>query len=483
MAISRVAAAALGTLLALHAASAAPGRHLDYAESYDRLVYAFVFGSNDTCRVIRRPSPPAFTLDDLLRRPPGPDYRGEASDKILAEFTFGRFGRPLHIVPMAGGDFLITFANRAPEGGKPAQDRIYHLKEKGYEERLEYAALPEETLPPWPVLARALEAPKAREHPPDPLSFAFVSIEPVPGRLLVARQSEGGNGLLDEFVCFGLNVPGREVELPRREELLRLLREDEPLFRAGAAWALGLGGDRTACPELREALGRTDLASARALLAGALVRCGDATARKSLRQILVEEKETGARRAAARALVTGKPERGDADALVGVLADGDGRTAELALLGLALLGREAWAAIDRGARAQKPEARAAAACALGWLDTREAEARLLHLVGDGDEAVQSAAAVALTSPPRTILPENLADFARALDAARLKKNKRAAHRLSVLARHAKLDHEKILKALVDLAPFHAEAIRSLAALTGQPLETPEACKEWWKARG
>ncbi len=472
----------LGLALALAGAEAAPGRHLDYAESYDRLVYAFVFGSTDTCRVIRRPSPPAFTLEDLLRRPPGPDYRGEASDKVLAEFSFGRFGRPLHIVPMASGDFMITFANRAPDGGKPEQDRVYHLKEKGYEERLDYAALPVDALPPWPTLERALEAPRGRGGPPDPLIYAFVSTEPVPGRLLVARQSEGGGGLLDEFVCFALDVPAREVAIPRREELLRLLKEEEPLFRAGAAWALGHEGDKAALPDLRDALGRTELGSARAMLAGALVRCGDGTARKSLRQILGEEKEPGARRAAARALVTTRLERADADVLAGALGDGDGRTAELALLGLALLGKEAYGAVERAARSQSPDLRAAATAALAWIDTREAEARLLHMVGDPEEAVQSAAAVALTSPPRTVLPENHAEFARALDAARLKKNKRAAHRLSVLARHARLDHEKILKALVDLAPFHAEAIRSLAALAGAQLETPEECKEWWKAR-
>jgi len=473
----------LGLCLALASADAAPGRHLDYAESHDRLVYAFVFGSTDICRVIRRPSAPAFTLDDLLRRPPGPDYRGEASDKILAEFSFGRFGRPLHIVPLASGDFMITFANRAPGGGKPEQDRVYYLKKNAYEERLDYAALPVETLPAWPTLGRALEAPKERVTPPDPLNYAFVSTEQVPGRLLVARQSEGTGGLLDEFVCFALNVPAREVEMPRREELLRLLKEAEPLFRAGAAWALGREGDKALLPDLRDALGRTELGSARAMLAEALVRCGDGAARKSLRQILGEEKEPGARRAAARALVTTRGDRGDAEVLAAALGDADGRTAELALLGLALLGKDAWSAVERASRSQSPDGRAAAAAALGWIDTREAEARLLHMVGDPEEAVQSAAAVALTSPPRSILPENHAEFARALDAARLKKNKRAAHRLSVLARHAKLDHEKILKALVDLAPFHAEAIRSLAALAGAKLETPEQCKEWWKSRG
>jgi len=50
------------------AAAAAPGRSLEYAESTDRLVYAFLFGSTDTCRVIRRREAPRFDFETALPR-------------------------------------------------------------------------------------------------------------------------------------------------------------------------------------------------------------------------------------------------------------------------------------------------------------------------------------------------------------------------------------------------------------------------------
>ena len=123
-------------------AGAAPGRHLRYAESGDRLVFAFVFGSKDTCRVIRRPDPPRFALRDLLRRGGGfgAGYKGVAGEKLLAEFSFGRGGRPVHIVPTNDGKHLLTFANRALEvdGSWPVQDRILLLDGSAYSENIEY---------------------------------------------------------------------------------------------------------------------------------------------------------------------------------------------------------------------------------------------------------------------------------------------------------------------------------------------------------
>ncbi|NJN14101.1 MAG: hypothetical protein HC813_00050, partial [Planctomycetes bacterium] len=146
-------------------------------------------------------------------------------------------------------------------------------------------------------------------------------------------------------------------------------------------------------------------------------------------------------------------------------------------------GALALSTLDRSARSSRAEARVAAAPVLGHLEEAGAELRLLRMVGDSEDAVQMAAAVALTSPPRAILEENLPEFARALDATRTRRNRKAAYRLSLLAAHAKIDHEKVLKALVDLAAFHEQAIASLAHLTGAPLENAEACRKWWKERG
>lgn len=72
----RVPRAAALVLLATFA-SAAPRRSLDYAESADRLVYAFLFGHQNTCRVIRRPAAPRLDFETLARRRYPPEWRGE----------------------------------------------------------------------------------------------------------------------------------------------------------------------------------------------------------------------------------------------------------------------------------------------------------------------------------------------------------------------------------------------------------------------
>ncbi|MCK6460077.1 MAG: hypothetical protein L6Q95_09310, partial [Planctomycetes bacterium] len=133
-------------LVLASAATAAPGRSIDYAESTDRLVYAFLFGHKDTCRVIRRPLPPRLDFPTLARRPPGADWKGEEGEVLLAEFVFGS-GRPLHLVPLNDGKLLVSFVNRSADGGWPKEDRVYDLAEKGYSETIDYGALPPEAPP------------------------------------------------------------------------------------------------------------------------------------------------------------------------------------------------------------------------------------------------------------------------------------------------------------------------------------------------
>lgn len=468
------------TVLALAGlAVAAPGRHIRYAESANRLVYAFVFGSRDTCRVIRRPAPPRGDL----RRRVGPDWRGAAGETIVAEFRFGSFGRPVHIVPTNDAKFVVAFANRAPDGAPPAQDRVHHLAEREYAPVLDYAKLPREMRPAWPELPRALPRKMHPKKPPaDVLSYAFVTEQDGDGRLLVARWTEGPDGPVGEIVCFAVALPGGEVTLPDDATLVRLAAHDEPLFRAGAAWALGRGGHAASTGPLRKVLARAQTGIEKAEAARALVRCGDGAARRILRALLGDEKDAGGRRAAVAAMLTLPPERGDADALADAIADPDPDTAGDARLALARLGAAGLPALVRASRSSQPARRAAAAAVLGRLDDAAAEKRLLTLVLDSDAAVQKAAAVALTSPPRAILPEHHADYARALDACRRSHAKRASYLLSVLAAQARIRHEKVLEALVGLAEFQDKAIWALARLTKQKLETAEDCKRWWKRR-
>ena len=62
---------------------------------------------------MRRPSPPRFKIENM--RGYGASYKGVAGEKLLAEFNFGRGGRPVHLVPTDEGKHLLTFANRAPK--------------------------------------------------------------------------------------------------------------------------------------------------------------------------------------------------------------------------------------------------------------------------------------------------------------------------------------------------------------------------------
>jgi len=472
----------LALLLAALPLLAAPGRHIRYAESSDRKVYAFVFGHKDTCRVIRRSTAPRFELDQFLRRPPGASYRGEPTDTLLKEFDFGRGGRPVHLIPTNDGQFLLAFANRAADGSAPESDRVIHLAEDGYTPRIDYSALPKETLPGWPDLKRALAKPKPVEPPGPPvaLSYAFAAREIDPGRVLVSRQSEDGRDRIAEMVCFVVVAREGEAKLPAPAECESLLEETEPLFRGGAAWALGHLGERDSVPHLQSALSRTHLGVARAAIGAAIVRCGGRGGRKTLRDLLDEA--PSARRAAARALALLPPDKGDADALAEAAADADAETAHYARLALARIGAGGVRALVRLSRSSRPAVRAAAAGVLGRIDDADAERRLLVLARDPEEEVQTAAAVALTRPPRAILPANHSGFARALDACGRFENGRAARRLAILAAHAKIHHEKVLEALVGLASFEPKAIWSLARLTRKELKTAEDCERWWRAR-
>ena len=60
---------------------------------------------------------------------------------------------------------------------------------------------------------------------------------------------------------------------------------------------------------------------------------------------------------------------------------------------------------------------------------------------------------------------------------------KAARRLCKLAAHAKLRHEKVLKALVDLAPREKWAVKALNKLLRKEFKGPEDCKRWWDGRG
>jgi len=474
---------ALCVLLAAGAA-AAPGRHLRYAESANRLVYAFVFGHNDTCRVIRRTEAPRFDFKDIARRPWDAAYRGEPGDRIVAEFGFGQKGRPVHIVPTNDARYVVAFANRALDGRRPRLDRVRTLgKGKKRPEPLDYSDLPRETVPAWPELTRVLptrrkEAPSAAAPAP---AYGFVTLQASAGRVIVARQSEGPGDLLQELICFVVDVESARISLPEEGELTRMLDHPEPLVRAGAAWALGHAGKGRFAPALKDALARTTLGVARAEIARAILRCGDPAGRRTLRALLSAERDVSARRGAALALAQA-PDRSDLDALADALVDPDGATANYVGLALVRLGTPGVEAVTRASRSSRSEMRAGAARALARLDDPEAEKRLLALARDGEAAVQTAAAVALTSPPRAICPENHGEFARALDACRMKRNGKAARRLSILAGHAKITHERVLKALVDLAASEPKAIWSLARITGEKLATHADCRAWWRTR-
>jgi len=416
----------------------------------------------------------------MLRGRFGAGYRGEVGDKVLSEFDFGRGGRPVHIIPTNDGKYLLAFSNRAPDGALPGSDRLWFLDKDRYKENLVYDRLPKESDLAWPALERALAPPRPGKTKAQTLSYGFLSKESSPGCMLVARQAEG-EGLLTELICFVVHIPEGGIELPETSELLILLARPEPLFRAGAAWALGAAGDKQHQGAIRDALAGTHDGAARAAIARALVRCGDRAGRKTLHALL-GEKDAGVRREAALALTRLAADPRDGDALAGALADGDPRTAELCGMALARLGKAGLAAAVKASRSASPRVRAAVAITLGRMGSADAERRLLALARDTDPVVQQAAAVALTNPPRAILADHHAEFARVLDACRRSRNAKASRRLCTLAAHAGIAHEKVLKALVDLAAIQPRAIWALRKLSGEELETAKDCKNWWKAR-
>ncbi|MHC4952387.1 MAG: HEAT repeat domain-containing protein [Planctomycetota bacterium] len=456
-----------------------PGRNIRYTESTDRLVYAFVFGHKDTCRVIRRTGPPPFKRGAAPRRRMGIEWKGLPGEKLLGEFSFGRRGRPLHVAVSNDGAFVVAFANRA-SALPPEEDSVW-IVAKSKSSQLQYdevlAGFPE---PAWPVHPRALAEPKPAPKVTETLSYAFLTREVAPGRILVARQSEDGSGGISEMTSFVVVAGAAEAKLPERAELIGLLGEEEPLFRAGAARHLGRARDKKAVPALKRALQRTEQPAARVALAAALVRCGDNSARKTLRVLLAPEH--GASRAAAYALASLPPDSRDADALGQALERLDERGALFASIALARLGGPGTRVIGKTVRSRKPETRVAAAVILGRMHDRRAEQLLLRMVGDTDESVRKAAAKSLTNPPRKILEQNYKDFAQALRAAGRTETKSAAHRLATLAMHAKIKDEAVLEALVELTTFHPRAAEALRRLTGLKLETSDDWKRWWAER-
>ncbi|HEX5138290.1 MAG TPA: hypothetical protein VFY93_15045 [Planctomycetota bacterium] len=458
-------------------AAAAPERNVRYAESADRLVYAFVFGHTDSCRVIRRPLAPRFDFATLARRPLDGTWKGEEGEVVISEFAFGS-GRPLHIVPTNDGKLLLAFVNRAADGGWPREDRVYDLLEKGYSETIDYAALPPEAPPRWPAPERVLPH-KEHDPPPPPAStYAFLAREVAPGRLIVARQSEGEGGIVTEMRAFAIDASARKASLPRREELLPLLDDPEELLAAGAAWALGIEGAREVAPKLKAA--KVASGPARAAVAQALARCGDDLGRRTLRALLAEA-DPATRRAAALALAELPPAASDADALAEAAADADPATAELAGIALARIGSGARNALLRLSRASKPERRAVAAKVLAHVAGTQEEERLLALVCDPE--VQTEAARALTRPPRAIAKENRAAFAKALLSCAKSGNEEAARRLSVLvAYQAHVDDDATMAALVDCTTVTPKAIWALNKLEGTNFVTADDCKRWWQER-
>jgi len=468
--------------LALVAVAAAlpPRRDIRYAESTDRLVYAFVFGHKDTCRVIRRTGPPPFERGRGPGRRMGIEWKGLPGEKVLGEFSFGRRGRPLHVVVSNDGKTVLAFANRAGPG-VPDDDAVWKVAGESKAERLDYdEALPEFDEPSWPVLSRALAEAKPVAPDKSNMSYAFVTEEVAPGRILVGRHSEDTAGNFAELTCFVVDLRKAEALPPSRAELIKLLNHDEPLFRAGAARLLGDDKDRKALADLKRALQRSMQAAARVTIAEAIVRCGDGSARKTLRVLLAPEH--GGSRAAARALALLPPDSRDADALADALGRLGDREALYAAMALARLGGPGVRALGSATRARKPETRVAAARILGHMDNRKAEEVLLRMVGDTDVSVRKAAAKALTSPPRAIFEANYKYFAKAIRAVLRTETKSAAHRMATLAMHAQIKDDAVLGALVDLTTFHPRAIAALRSLTGEKLETSDDWKRWWADR-
>ncbi len=461
---------------------AEPGRDIRFAESSDRRVLAFIFGHKDTCRVIRRRSAPPFSRDDMRNRGRyGASYRGEPGDKVITEFDFGR-GRPVHIVPSNGGRFLLAFSNRSPDGAPPTQDRLFNLADDDVSPRLDYRALPRAKQLSWPALKRALPRKKKTGPAPAPGSYAFVSRQDGAGPVLVARRTEWEDGH-GEIVCFSVSMPSGKVALPSPAVARRLLDDKEPLMRAGSAWVLGHAGKATAVVALRGALSQARDAGERAAVAWALVRCGEEAGRRTLHALLADPDDSGGVRAAAFALTQLGPQPTDGDALAEALVGAKGEAFELVGKALCRLGPAGSRALLKASRATDPNSRGAVATVLGKLDDLAAERRLLALVRDRNESVATAAVRALINPPRRILAEHHGDFARCLDHVRRLKFAKPSVWLCVLAAQSEIKHDKVLKALVGLAPQQDRAIWALRKLTGNnALETPKDCRTWWRDR-
>ncbi len=474
----------LALLLIALAVVAEPRRDTAYAESTDRLTYAFVFGSKDTCRVMRRTGKPPFARGGRPARRLGIEWKGLPGEKLLGEFSFGRRGRPVHVALSNNGAFVVAFANRA-DAGLPREDSIWTVgsvagRNGAGNDTLAYDGLPTPPVPAWPKLTRQLAEPKPEPKDKSSWNYAFVTREVASGRMLVARHSDNADGAISEMTCFVVELDNADAKLPKTAELIGLLTDDEPLFRAGAAVQLGLKKDRGALPALKRALQQTKQQAGRVAIAVALVRCGDASGRKVLRASLPPER--GASQAAARALATLPPEARDADTLVATIGQLDERASRHIGMAIARIGKPAVRALTVASRSKDPAKRTAVAVILGRMDDRGAEHLLLKLVGDRDVLVRTAAARALTNPPRAIDPKNYRDFARALDATGRTETKSAALRLATLAMHAQIKDDAVLKALVDLTTYHPRAIKALQRLTGDKLITSDDWKRWWAAR-
>jgi HEAT repeat protein len=425
--------------------------------------------------VIRRGSAPLVPVEAFLRHPPDDGYRGEKGDKVIAELNFAR--RPVHIVPSDSGRFLLAFSNRSPDGTPPTEDALLFLEEEGRREKLDYAALPQEPLPEPPPLRRELPAQPPAPPAPRAADYAFLAEETAGGRFLVARQTEAEGGLRHEMVLFVVEIPSARVSLPERAECETLLQHGEELFVAAAAWALAAKGEKAAVPAIRAGLQRLLTPGARARAAQSLVALGDEGARKTLRALLKE-----APAEASLALLRLPPEKGDAEALAMALAEADAEKARLLGLCLVRIGPSSLNVLQRLLQSTKPEIRAAAAPVLARFEDEEAESRLLKLARDPDPLVQTAAATALTRPPRAPFPANHEALGQALDAARKAENRKAALRLALLAAQAEIRHDAVLKALVELTVLEPKAIWALQRLTGKPFQTPDDWKSWWKSR-
>ena len=468
-------------------ASAAPGRHIDYAESPDRLVFAFVYGSQDHCKVVRRRVRPRIELEQILQRPPRAAYRLAPDEKLVAHFSFGGRGRPVHIVPSNDARYLVAFANRAPRGAKPAQDAVWHLREKNYAPRVEYAFDVESAVKEYPKLSRALRPAKDKPLPRvDAANYAFLS-RIRDDLMLVARRSENRDGFVGEIVGFSINLKTQVADVALATDALAWLLDPEPLWRAAGAWALARRPDEKHAGALRTALGSTRDPVARAHIAGALLACGDGNGRKALSSLL-SDADPNARRVAAFALLRAGARTSDVDALAACVARSataeKGSAAavagEIAQRALAHAGASGVRALIKASRSDDPTVRARLARALGRVDGADAERRLLALGRDDDDSVLRAVAIALTAPPRRLLAEHAASFARVIDNARKRKHEVAGRRLAVLAAHAKLQHKRVLAALVALATVNERAIWALNKLTGQDLKTARAYQDWWK---